>query len=363
MDPDSQKIEVPRGEIAKVATAATQMAGQLRQIKILVLIYAVASLSISIGSTVYFARTASVLDEHEHEPEVSGAKTVGPSRQDLLPSISLPDADGRVWSNSDLDGKAVLLNFWATWCGPCRREMPILDEVQKEFESRGFTVLAVSLDREGWSVVRPYIEELKPSYPVLVADESVEREFGRITALPTTYFVRRDGTIDAKHVGGLSRARIARHIESLLGDDAGKETDAAVAEGRSPTRSEAEHRSASAKNERSSHDSGLPESADEVGIRNSNEYSPPKILDAVAPKFAKAARDAKLEGSVELEFRVGEDGSAHDIKVIRGLGLEVDELMVEAVRESRFEPARKAGEPVSAVMRMRMSVGRNASTQ
>lgn len=364
MHPEGNELEVPRGEITKLATATTQMAGQLKQIKILILIYAVASLSISVGSTVYFARTSAVLDEREHVPEASGAaasddeaKSVGPSENDPLPPINLPDADGMVWNNRDLAGKVVLLNFWATWCGPCRREMPIFDEVQKEYESRGFTVLAVSLDRDGWDAVRPYIAELKPSYPVFVADKSVEREFGKITSLPTTYFVRRDGTIDTKHVGGLSRSHIVRHVESLLEGESEYGTDAAIAEDpASTTLEEAADNSPPLSKERSSHDAGIPERTDEAGIRNIDESSPPRILDLVAPEYPEEVRDGTLKGSVEVKFRVREDGSAHDIEVVRGLGLAVDERVVEAVRQSRFEPARKAGRPISAPMKMRFGI-------
>ena len=309
MNPEGNELRISSREIAKLATAVTQMGEQVRQIKILILIYAVASLFLTIASGVFVAMTSPFADEQEDEAELSEAEAVGPSEGDPLPPISLPDANGRVWSNRDLDDKVVLLNFWATWCGPCRREMPIFDQMQWEYESRGFTVLAVSLDREGWDVVRPYISELKPSYPVFVADEGVEREFGKITSLPTTYFVGRDGMIDTEHVGGLSRSHIVKHIESLLEGRTAKETD---------------------------------------------DNSRPRMSGFVFPEFSKEERDAELEGSVELEVRVHKDGSVHDIKVLRGLEMELDQRVVEAVREARFEPARKAGKPISSLMRIRV---------
>ncbi|MDE0261860.1 MAG: TlpA disulfide reductase family protein [Bryobacterales bacterium] len=210
------------------------MAEQLRQIKILVLIYAVAMISVSIGAFVYSSASFSLPAEYDHEPRESEAvaaddeaESVGLSENDALPSINLRDATGRVWTNSDLDGKAVLLNFWTTWCAPCRREMPIFDEMQEIYGPKGFTVLAVSFDRDGWDAVRPHLAEREFSYPVFVADESIERGFGRITSFPTTYFVRRDGTIETKHVGGLSRSHIVRHIESVLGIESAQRTDAA----------------------------------------------------------------------------------------------------------------------------------------
>ena len=309
--------EIPGGETTKLVTAVTQMAGQLRQIKILVLIYAVASLSVSIGAFVYSATPFSPPAEYDHEPRESEAvaaddqaESVGPSENDPLPSINLRDANGRVWSNRDLEGKAVLLNFWTTWCAPCLREMPIFDEMQEKYGPEGFTVLAVSMDRGGWDVVRPHIAEREFSYPVFVADESVERGFGRITSFPTTYFVRRDGTIDTKHVGGLSRSHIVRHIETVLGIKSEKKTDAG------------------------------------------DEFSPPKMLDFVPPRWTKELRDADGNASVDVEVRVEADGSVHDVKVVRGVGMEMDERVVEAIKRTKFEPAKRAGKPISTQMRL-----------
>lgn len=348
MSPEGNELEIQRGEIDKLVTAATQMAGQIRQLKILALIYVIASLSISIGSNAYFVSNSWLPDELAHEPELpvsaaadDGAESVGPSENDPLPPINLPDADGRVWSNRDLDGKPVLLNFWATWCGPCRDEMPIFDEMQKKYGARGFTVLAVSLDREGWDVVRPYIAEREWSYPVFVADESVEKEFGKITSLPTTYFVRRDGTIETKHVGGLSESHIVRHVESLLDGKPGNRADTAG-------------RSAPVKRGTSGRDTGLQEQADEIRIRDIDEFSPPKMVGFVAPGLTDQERDAGVTGPVELGLHVQEDGSVRDIEVIRGVGLGLDERVIEAVKQARFEPAKNAGKPISTRMKIKV---------
>ncbi len=360
MNLEGNEPEIPNREIAKLVTAATQMAGQLRQIKILVLIYAVAMISVSIGAFVYSAASFPPPAEYDHEPESAAvtaddeAEPFGPSEDDPLPPINLRDANGRVWSDRDLDGKAVLLNFWTTWCAPCRREMPIFDEMQEIYGSKGFTVLAVSLDRDGWDVVRPYIAELKLSYPVFVADETVERGFGRITAFPTTYFVRRDGTIDTKHVGGLSRSRIVRHIESALGIKSAESTDAAVAEGPSSPQSETADRSTPVREGRPDHDTGSPTRVGEVGVRDIDEFSPPRMLDFSAPRLTKELMDADGKVSVAVEARVDADGSVHDVKVVRGVSMEMDERVVEAVKRTKFEPAKKAGKPIS--MRMRMSI-------
>ncbi|MDE0629615.1 MAG: TonB family protein [Bryobacterales bacterium] len=355
MNRDGHETESTNAAIDKLSTSATQTVEQLRQIKVIVLIYAAANLLFGVGSTAYFALSSSfVLDEDEHGPGVSEAESVAPSVGDTLPPIGLPDAEGRVWSNRDLEGKAVLLNFWATWCAPCRREMPIFEEVQRTYGSREFTVLAVSVDREGWDVVRPYIDDLEPSFPVFVADESVEREFGKINRLPTTFFVRRDGTIDTKHVGGLSRSRIVRHVETLLESEAEPEAASEVTVGPSSIRERSWYRNRTKSNEEPSRDTGSSEGTSEVAVLDTDEFSPPRILDLVSPEYTDEAVDAELEGSVELELRVREDGAAHGIKVVRGLGMGLDERAVEAVGQWIFDPAKKAGRPVEIPMRVRV---------
>ena len=89
------------------------------------------------------------------------------SRQ-MAPDFTLPDSEERDVTLSKFKGKVVLLNFWATWCGPCKIEMPWFLEFQQKYRDRGFTIIAVSMDEEGWDVVRPFLNELKPNFPVVI---------------------------------------------------------------------------------------------------------------------------------------------------------------------------------------------------
>ena len=297
-------------------------------------------------------------DEHEHESSAPGSgdgdEQVALSRGDSLPPINLPDAEGKAWTSRDLEGKAVLLNFWATWCAPCRREMPLFDEMQRKYEDQGFTVMAVSVDREGWDVVRPYIDDLKPSYPVFVADESITRAFGEINTLPTTYFVHRNGTIYARHVGELSRSHAIRDIEAVLDDGTAPESDEPGGEGIAPSDRGAESITSSTKSQLGSPDATPSKRTVEADASALHGVVPPSILHHVAPELPEGFGGNIPEGFVDLEARIGEDGRAHDIQVVRSLHAELDERAAEALRQWRFSPGMNDGKPIKSTMKFRL---------
>src|SRR5690348_15740513 len=119
----------------------------------------------------------------------------------MAPDFTLYDATGAPVKLSGYRVKVVLLNFWATWCAPCRTEIPWFVEFQRTEGGRGFQVVGVSLDEGGWKAVQPYIEEKKVSYPVVLADDEVSRQYDGVESLPTTMIIDRSGRIAAVHVG------------------------------------------------------------------------------------------------------------------------------------------------------------------
>lgn len=142
----------------------------------------------------------------------------------LAPDFTLQDADGTPVKLSDYRGKAVLLNFWATWCGPCGIEIPWFTQFQKDYKSKGLEIVGVSMDEDGWKAIKPYIAEHKINYRVLLGNDSVSQLYGGVDSLPTTFIVGRDGKVAYVHVGLAGRNQYQSEIESVLGDQPRNDT-------------------------------------------------------------------------------------------------------------------------------------------
>ena len=141
------------------------------------------------------------------------------SERKMAPDFTLTDASGRSVRLSDLRGKVVLLNFWATWCSPCKREIPWFVEFQKTNESRGFAVLGVSMDEGGWSAVKPFLEVNQVNYPVVIGDDHVAGLYGGLPSLPMTVIIDRAGRIAAIHEGLCRRDEYESDIRALLNEN------------------------------------------------------------------------------------------------------------------------------------------------
>jgi peroxiredoxin len=132
------------------------------------------------------------------------------------PDFTLETLQGETISLSDLRGQAVLVNFWATWCPPCRAEMPAIQQVYEKYRDQGFTVLAVDL-QESPAQVNNFAEELGLTFPILIdPDASVFIRY-RVTGLPSTFFVDRAGIIQEVTIGGpMTEAFIESQVSSLV---------------------------------------------------------------------------------------------------------------------------------------------------
>jgi cytochrome c biogenesis protein CcmG/thiol:disulfide interchange protein DsbE len=164
----------------------------------------------------------------------AGCKTETARRKEIkpdgsrkaAPEFTLKDVDGKSVNLSDYKGKVVLLNFWATWCGPCKIEIPWFIDFEQKYKDRGFAVLGVAMDDEGLEVVKPYLEKSKVNYRIVLGNDSVATMYGGIDSLPTTFVLDKDGKIASTHIGLVSKGDYENEIQQLLNNaqrsDAGR---------------------------------------------------------------------------------------------------------------------------------------------
>lgn len=148
--------------------------------------------------------------------EVNAASMTPEKDRKPAPDFTLRDAGGRQVKLSDYRGKVVLLNFWATWCAPCRIEIPWFIDFEQRFKDQGFAVLGVAMDDEGWEIVKPYLTEKRVNYRVLMGDEDVSEAFGGVASLPTTFMIDREGKIASVHIGLISKSDYEDEIVQLV---------------------------------------------------------------------------------------------------------------------------------------------------
>jgi peroxiredoxin len=132
------------------------------------------------------------------------------------PDFTLLSLDGSQVKLSDFRGKAVLLNFWATWCPPCKIEMPWFEDLQKQYAKDGLVVLGVAMDDSEPATIAKFASELGVNYPVLLGTDQVSDDYGDVQYLPTTFYIGRDGTIVDKMIGLLDRKDVEEAVKKTL---------------------------------------------------------------------------------------------------------------------------------------------------
>jgi peroxiredoxin len=131
------------------------------------------------------------------------------------PDFLVKDIRGNTFRLSDLKGKVVVLDFWATWCGHCQEEIPWFIDIYNRYKAQGLEVVGVSMDEET-EVVKPFAERYRMNYHVVLGNDSVAGLFGGIYGLPTTFIIDRDGKIRGKHMGLVKRSTIEESVQKLL---------------------------------------------------------------------------------------------------------------------------------------------------
>lgn len=156
-----------------------------------------------------------------HAARRTTPRTPAITKASVAPDFTLESLDGKSVRLSDLRGKAVLLNFWATWCGPCKIETPWFVELQNQYGAQGLQVIGVAMDDSSKDDIAKFAKDMGMNYPVLLGKEAVGDEYGGVPALPETFFIGRDGKIVGKIMGLESRSEIEDSVKQALNTQAG----------------------------------------------------------------------------------------------------------------------------------------------
>jgi cytochrome c biogenesis protein CcmG/thiol:disulfide interchange protein DsbE len=177
----------------------------------------IAAVALALGIVVWSPQTVSLRSLTFGSKPSSARKAVRDDKdRKRAPEFALKDSSGKLVHLSDFKGKVVLLDFWATWCGPCGIEIPWFTEFERKYKDRGFEVLGISMDDEGWKAINPFVAEQKINYRIVLGDDKTGDQYGGVEALPTTFVIDRDGRIASVHVGLTSRKDFEDAIEKLL---------------------------------------------------------------------------------------------------------------------------------------------------
>jgi peroxiredoxin len=131
------------------------------------------------------------------------------------PDFTLQKMDGQSFTLSDHKGQVVILNIWATWCPPCRKEIPDFIKIQKKLKDKGILFAGVSVDKKGWSAVRPFAKKYDINYPIMVDNGTVSRKYGPFRAIPVTFIINKKGKIAYAGAGMIKGKSLEKVLEKM----------------------------------------------------------------------------------------------------------------------------------------------------
>ena len=167
------------------------------------------------ASTLLFGCESEVKENKETTLDTN-TELVHSEEPEKAADFTLKTIDGEEVSLSDFEGKVVLLDFWATWCPPCRRGVPDLVEIQKKYKDE-LVIIGISLDNQSTVAdIEPFIEEYGINYPVVLGNQQVVNDYGNIQAIPTSFIIDQSGNIKQTHVGLVPKSTLVSDIEDLL---------------------------------------------------------------------------------------------------------------------------------------------------
>jgi peroxiredoxin len=133
------------------------------------------------------------------------------------PEFALEDSAGKTATLKDYHGKIVVLDFWATWCHGCKEEIPWFAEFERKYGAQGLSVVGVSMDEGGWKVVKPFMQDAKVPYRIVLGNDSMAQKYG-IQGMPDTFLIDRQGRIAAAYTGMVDRDAVDKNIRALLAE-------------------------------------------------------------------------------------------------------------------------------------------------
>ena len=180
-------------------------------------IIGVISLLIIAGCTKQQQSETSKQSDQKNSSIVFAVNSVS-TRPDLVPNFSWKDSSGKTIDFDSFRGKVTLINFWATWCGPCKHELPDLVQISKDFADKNVKLLGISTDRgaDAASAVASFVQEHGIPYQNLISNEQLEEAFGNIPAIPTSFLIDSNGKIVQTYVGGRTKEFFSDAITALL---------------------------------------------------------------------------------------------------------------------------------------------------
>ncbi len=133
----------------------------------------------------------------------------------LAPDFTVKDLKGREISLSNYSNKVVFLNFWATWCGPCKAEIPDFIEAYKQYKDKGMEIIGISVDRISPNSVLKFVEEYKINYPVAMSTDKIQKDYEPGPYIPTTIIIDQEGKIRHKHIGYMNKETFIEYFLKL----------------------------------------------------------------------------------------------------------------------------------------------------